>query len=528
MVSPEETPATATPCSDEASPSLLTDPKAASRSRRALLLGLTTAGVAAAAVASSTTQASAGTVDPALHLIRRATYGPSPALLAEVRSTGVQAWLDTQLNPASIPDPEVDALMTRWPKRDLKTWEAREQLASTERWGFAFQVAERHLARALWSRRQLFEVTADFWTNHLVVPVPATDAWDSSHLFHRDVIRRHALGRFADMLAASVQHPALLNVLDNADSTRQAPNENHGRELLELHTVGAGAYTEADVKASARVLSGLSIDKESGLFEFKPWRHWVGPVKVMDWSHENSSAEDGLAVALSMLAYLANHPQTARRIATKLAVRFVADNPPATLVDRLAAVYLSEGTAIAPVLKALFTSAEFTASAGQKVRTPYEDALATLRVLDVKPPTSGTAVLRDFLYLLGRLGQAPLGWPAPNGYPDVAAAWSSASSTLQRWNYHLGAVRGSTLSALPRAAVGTLLPSPLPATYGAYVDALASRLLIDPLTPAQRTALCTYLAHAPGDALKSTDAAVGWRLPYVAALILDTPNFAAR
>jgi hypothetical protein len=89
-------------------------------------------------------------------------------------------------------------------------------------------------------------------------------------------------------------------------------------------------------------------------------------------------------------------------------------------------------------------------------------------------------------------------------------------------------VRGSTLSALPRAAVGTLLPSPLPTTYGGYVDALASRLLIDPLTPAQRTALCTYLVHAPGDALKSTDAAVGWRLPYVAALILDTPNFAAR
>jgi uncharacterized protein (DUF1800 family) len=476
----------------------------------------------------STTQATAGTADPALHLVRRATFGPSPALLAEVRSTGVGAWLDAQLNPSSIPDPELDALLTRWPNRDLKTWEAREKLAATERWGFAFEVAERHLASALWSRRQLFEVMADFWTNHLVVPVPATDAWDSSHLFHRDVIRKHALGRFTDMLAASVQNPALLNVLDNADSTRQAPNENHGRELLELHTVGAGAYTEADVKASARVLSGLSIDKESGLFEFKPWRHWVGPVKVMDWSHENSSAEDGLAVALSMLSYLATHPLTARRLATKLAVRFVADNPPPALVDRLAAVYLSEGTAIAPVLKALFTSAEFTASASQKVRTPYEDALATLRVLDVKPPAPGTAVLRDFLYVLGRMGQAPLGWPAPNGYPDVAAAWASASSTLQRWNFHLAAVRGTTLTGLPRAAASSLLPSPLPATYGAYVDALAARLLVDPLSTAQRTAVCSFLLHAPTDALKATDIAVGSRLPYVAALILDTPNFAAR
>ena len=476
-------------------------PQVASPSRRALLLGMSTAGAAVAAVAGSTTQASAGTGDPVLHLVRRATYGPTPALVAEVRSSGIQPWLDAQLAPASIPDPEVDALMTRWPRRDLRIWEAREQLTTTERWGFAYEVAERHLARALWSRRQLLEVMADFWANHLVVPAPTSDAWDSAHLYHRDVIRKHALGRFTDLLAAAVQSPALLTVLDNADSTRQAPNENHGRELLELHTVGAGAYSEADVKAAARVLSGLSIDKESGLFEFKPWRHWVGPVKVMGWSHENSTAEDGLAVALSMLSYLATHPLTARRIATKLAVRFVADSPPAALVDRLAGVYLSAGTAIAPVLKALFTSAEFGASTSQKVRTPYEDAVATMRVLEARPPASGTSVLREFLYLLGRMGQAPLGWPAPNGYPDVAAAWASASSTLQRWNFHLGAVHGTTFAALPRLAPAALLPSPLPTTFGAYVDALAARLLIDPLTAEQRQAVCTFLLHAPADPL---------------------------
>jgi hypothetical protein len=151
-----------------------------------------------------------------------------------------------------------------------------------------------------------------------------------------------------------------------------------------------------------------------------------------------------------------------------------------------------------------------------------------MRVLEVRPPATGTSVLRDFLYLLGRMGQAPLGWPAPNGYPDVAAAWASSSSTLLRWNYHLGVVRGSTFAALPRVAPASLLPSPLPATYGAYVDALAARLALDPLTAEQRSAVCSFLLHAPGDALKATDSAVGTRLTYVAALLLDSPNFAAR
>jgi uncharacterized protein (DUF1800 family) len=494
--------------------------------RRALILGLAAGAVAAGA--GTADQAEAATTDPVLHLLRRATYGPTPSLVAEVRKSGTTAWLEAQLAPAKIADPVMDGLLPRWPGRNWKTWEAREKLTPAQRGDYMYGTIEQHLARAIWSRRQLLELVVDLWTNHLVVPVPSSDVWDSAHLYQRDVIRKHALGRYQNLLTAATRHPALLQVLDNASSTKSRPNENHARELLELHTVGVGAYSEADVRDTARVLTGLSIDAESGMYEFKPWRHHVGKVSVLGWSHANDSAEGGEKVALSLLAYLAAHPATAKRVVTKLAVRFVADNPPAALVTRLAGVYSAQGTAIVPVLRALFTSAEFTASAGKKVRTPYEDAIATLRVAGVQPPKAGTEDFRKVLWTLRSLGQAPMGWPRPDGYPDVASAWASTSGTLRRWNLHLAVLAGWYLPTLTRPAPRALLPATLPTTYGGYLDALAQRLLVPPLSEAQRTAVCSYLEHAPGDRLKDTDAAVTWRLPNVAALILDSPNFATR
>jgi uncharacterized protein (DUF1800 family) len=333
------------------------------------------------------------------------------------------------------------------------------------------------------------------------------------------------------MLNAAARHPAMLRVLDNADSRKKAPNENYGRELLELHTVGAGAYTEADVTMSALALTGLSVDSESGLYSYKPQRRYVGALKVMGWSHANTSPEGGDAVATSYLTYLATHPATAKRIATKLCIRYVSDTPPATLVTKLAQVYTANNTAIAPVLRALFLSPEFAASIGKKVRTPYEDALASCRVLGLGPEPvpadPSKADLRGLLWLTGTFGQAPMGWPAPNGYPDVAGALGGASSQLNRWNFHLGLTGGWTLKAMPRPALSTLVPATRPATYGALVEALAARLLVT-LSTAQRDAVCRFLEHAPTDTLRADAPALGWRLPYVVALLLDSPTFATR
>ncbi|GAB2776825.1 hypothetical protein GCM10027039_42560 [Terrabacter koreensis] len=497
-----------------------------------LAMSAAASSASAATLATTPTLAAAMTTsDPVLHLLRRATFGPTPALLAEVRAAGTTAWLDAQLAPLTkVPDTAMDAMMSRWPRLGWKTWEVRERLTQFGSWDVMYDLLEGHLARALFSRRQVFETAVDFWTNHLVVPVPSSEVWDSAHLFQRDVIRKHALGKYSDMLNAAARHPSMLKVLDNSDSHKKAPNENYGRELLELHTVGVGNYTEADVKQSALALTGLSVDSESGLYSYKPQRRFVGAVKVMGWTHANTSPEGGDAVATSYLNYLATHPATANRIATKLAIRYVSDAPPATLVSKLAQAYLANGTAIAPVLRVLFLSPEFAASIGQKVRTPYEDALASIRIMGLTPepvPAPGKSELRSLLWLTGTFGQAPMGWPAPNGYPDVAAAWGGASGMVNRWNFHLGLTGNWSLTTMTRPALATWVPSPLPTTYAALVDALAAKLLIT-LSTTQRDAICRFVDHAPTDALTAGAAAVTWRLPYLVALMLDSPNFATR
>ena len=234
---------------------------------------------------------------------------------------------------------------------------------------------------------------------------------------------------------------------------------------------------------------------------------------------------------MAYLTHLARHPRTARRLATKLAVRFVSDTPPSALVDRLAAVYLANDTRIAPVLKSLFTSAEFAASVGQKTKRPLENMISTVRSMGVTPGPDTKGWLDSLLWNARGAGQAPMGWPAPNGYPDVGAAWSGAGVMLAVWNWHMGqgwVATQTTGNQVTYPALRTLLPTTLPTTHGAFVDALATRLLHGPVPATTRDAICALLDKTAASPLRSTDAAVGWRLPYVVALVLDTPEFATR
>ena len=502
----------------------------AQASRRTVIIGSAgTLAVAAQAsqITGAATAEAAAKVDPVLHLLRRTTFGPTPALVAEVKKKGTAAWLDAQLKPGTIADAEIDSLLERWPRLSWTARTCRDKIPFE--WDVMFDLLQAHLARAIWSRRQLFEVMVDFWTNHLVVPVPISEVFDCAHLYQRDVIRKHALGRYCDMLAAAARHPAMLRVLDNADSSKEAPNENYARELLELHTVGVGHYSETDVKSAAKVLTGLSIEEEKTFtYRYKPEQHYVGKIKVLGWSSENTSARGGEAVALSYLRYLAHHKLTATRIATKLAVRFVSDTPPPSLIKKLATVYLSHDTAIAPVLKALFTSAEFKASTGQKVRTPYQDVIATLRIAGVRPEKKGTAGLSELYWFSTQIGQPPMGWPAPNGYPDVAAAWAGPSSLLARWNFHLATVANWSFTTMGRPKPIAFVGTPLPKTYGALVDRLATRLLVGPVSSTQRNGICAFLGHKATTKLPADSEALGWRLSAVIALLLDTSNFATR
>jgi uncharacterized protein (DUF1800 family) len=468
--------------------------------------------------------------DPAWHLLRRATFGPTPALVAEVKTIGTTAWLNQQLNPASIDDSACDAYLTRYPTVSMTTVQIRASIQQYS-WDAMSQLVRATLARALWSKRQLLEVMTEFWSNHFNILTPNGDAWDLKTVDDREVIRKNALGSFSDMLLASAQSPAMMRYLSLATSTVDSLNENYGRELLELHTVGIDAgYTHDDVINSARIMTGYT-EGVHGEFAYRNDWHYVGPVKVLNFTDPNADEFAGLTLIPRYLKYLATHPSTARHLATKLAIRFVSDTPSAALIDSLASVYLANDTAIAPVLRALFTSAEFGASIAQKTRRPMEDLIAASRMMGVAPAAGDANSLGSLYWLLGTLGQAPFGWHPPDGYPDVAGAWLSAGGMLRRWNGHASVTGGWMQDGMSTPAVTTLLPAPAPATIGALVDSLSTRLLGTKLTGTQRSAVIAFAGYrntAKYTENYSSADNIKWDLVPIVTLILNTPNWIQR
>jgi uncharacterized protein (DUF1800 family) len=505
--------------------------------RRSVVGGIAVAGAAAALATGSPAAAGepapAGLLpaDPLLHLLRRATFGPSPASIAEIRRLGAKAWLDRQLAPSAIADKVAEGVVARLPLSRLSIAEIRGRVSAGTlkqySWDPMWQLGFAAVGRAVWSERQLFEVMVDFWSNHLNVTCPQGDVWDS-RIDYDTMIRQHALGKFSDLLKASARHPAMLTYLDNRFSTKAAPNENYGRELLELHTVGL-AYTESDVKDAARLLTGLTVDNGTGRYRYDGAQHAVGAVRVLSFQHANTTAAGGEAAALALLDYLAMHQVTARRIVTKLCVRFVADDPPASLITTLVKVYLDNSSAIVPVLRALFTSAEFAASIGAKTRTPLEDLAATVRTLSYGPAPTGAKFLESLYWMVRDAGQAPLGWGPPNGYPDVADAWRSPSGLLVRWNSHLSVAAGWWPDTLVRPAnLLTGMVGTLPATYGALIEATAVRLLGVAPTAKQTAALAAFYGRTPASPVRSNDPVTGWMYPYLMGMLLNSPSFALR
>jgi uncharacterized protein (DUF1800 family) len=469
---------------------------------------------------------------PALHLLRRVTFGPTQALVDEVEAKGIDAWIAEQTNPMAIQDDVADVVWGLFPMASMNAEQIYGAQPRSE-WHAMHAYGQATVGRQIWSQRQLYEVMVDFWGDHLHVTIPSDTVWDVGNSYYNDVIRGHALGSFSDMLLAAGRHPGMLRYLNNNKSMKESVNENFGRELLELHTVGVGSgYTEDDVRNSAYILTGRTVAGEGdmmmggeGQFVYDPQMHWTGAVRVLDFQHANPSAEGGLEVGDEYLRYLASHPATAQTIARKLAVRFVSDNPPQSLVDRLATTYLDNGTAIKPVLDIMFRSREFWASVGAKTRRPLENFVATARVLDVQPGGNSVEAVEGLYWATGDLGHTPLAWRSPNGYPDVQAAWRSASGMLATWNRHRAMVGGwydGLTFQEPAALVGGR-PS---ATAGEYLDSMCERLCFQRFRPEHRDVLLLFL-EAPADAA-TAQTELESRAGPLAALVLDSPYFSLR
>ncbi|HKV07069.1 MAG TPA: DUF1800 domain-containing protein [Thermoanaerobaculia bacterium] len=465
--------------------------------------------------------------DPVAHLLHRATYGVRQGELEAARAMGAQAWLDEQLDPESIDDSELEnAVEELFPSLGLS---APELIAlSDERedggWENALELKKAALYRAVFTKRQLQEVMVEFWTNHFSIYHFKDVCADLKTVDDREVIRPRALGRFRDLLHASAKSPAMLYYLDNYANVADGPNENYGRELMELHTIGVDAgYTQRDVEEVARCFTGWTItiwegEGKDGLYRFDRTTHDEGPKTVLGTAI--SGGRPGHVDGKKVLDLLARHPACARFISTKLCRRFVADVPPASVVDKAAATFRATDGDIKAVLRTILTSDEFFAAADQKLKRPFELVVSALRTLGVRVEPAG---IEQMIWPLYPLGQVPFEWEPPNGYPDVGGAWANTNGMLNRWNFASALV----LNWFDGVTVETekLVRRSRARTPAALVDAFASRLLQRSLDPADRDRLVAYTA---GDRPPGTRAPLSFlnqQAPGLLALLLSSPYF---
>ena len=414
------------------------------------------------------------------------------------------------------------------------------------------------VARAALSERQLLEVMTDFWENHFSVYSGKMPTRFTLLEYDRDAIRPHALGRFRDLLGAVAHSPAMLYYLDNwqsrADSMhltlseyraldrartpeaafriheqarrrRAGLNENYGRELLELHSLGVdGGYTQADVIAAARALTGWSIatPRDGGAFVFHPEWHDAEPKRFLGVALPAGRGEDDGEEVLDIVA---RHPSTARFIATKLVRRFVADTPPASLVARAAAEFQRTDGDIRRVMAVIVSSPEFYSRAayGAKVKEPFALVVSTYRALGGHPDSLGRTV-----QLAARLGQPLWGRLTPDGWPDDAAAWMNTGAILQRIRFGLDAGAGR----IPGIRVANVAAS----TAEARVDSAIILVLHGEATNETRTVLLNgrnpLATMEPPDAISpvmpngSTPQALSFAA--IVGLAIGSPDFQRR
>jgi hypothetical protein len=472
----------------------------------------------------------------ARHLVGRFSYGVTPALAREVEQHGgARGWFEWQLSPHRVPDHEGQALGSWFPHL---RWSPSEVARQSERgkvggWEVMSDYQNWLLLRRMHSRQQVLEVMTEFWENHFNVPVSGDGVYTWRVRYGHE-IRARALDSFESLLQAVSVHPAMGLFLGNAVSDKDHPNENQGRELLELHTVGLGAgYRERDVVDSARILTGWRVDvwKTWAAF-YDTGSHYRGHVRVLGFHSRNHDRREHACKKLTRdyLHYLAHHPATAKHIATKLATVFVSDTPPRALVKHLARVYLAHGTQIKPVLRALVDSSEFKHSVGQVIRDPENDLVATYRLMGVHvaKPHGADRAAHQLVWLSDTMGQMPMAWPAPNGRPIAGAAWSSPSRVMGSMDVHYVMSGGwypnhgihypKPTSWLPHKSV----------RFDHLVDHMSRQILHRPASDHLRKACRQAVAVGGHEPITKDHPVMQWLFPRLLTTFFDSPDFFRR
>lgn len=443
--------------------------------------------------------------------------------------------------------------LTPQQREDLLAMNNPEQMIDDE-------LIQGKLLRATYSERQLDDVMSDFWFNHFNVFIGKDADRFLITSYERDVIRPHALGKFEDLLIAAAQSPAMLYYLDNwlsvgpnsdvangikrrnkrdekkysksngpvkqSKGKRNGLNENYGRELMELHTLGVnGGYTQKDVTELARVLTGWTLKKPndgdySFSFTFDERMHEPGEKTVLGHRIKPNGEKEGYEV----LHILAHHPSTAKFVCTKLAQRFVSDNPSPELIDRMTQTYLKKDGEIREVLKTLFQSPEFWAADDYraKIKTPLEFVVSALRASDADI-TDAMPVARQ----LQNMGMPLYGMQPPTGYSMKADAWVNSSALLGRMNFALALTAGKLKGV--QVDSGRLLDTQQPPTDAEQtLEALEKNLLAGNVSKQTHDMIAAQLQDPNIAQRKLDDPSHPPNVAGIAGLILGSPEFQRR
>lgn len=423
----------------------------------------------------------------ALHALNRLAFGPRPGDVERVNQIGVERYIREQLDAQSIPEPpelvrRVAALRTlhmtpvelfetfQLPVRRAKGDREAQKEARQRSRVIVLEAIEGRLMRAIYGPRQLQEVMAAFWFNHFNVFAGKGLCHLWAGAYEQEAIRPHTFGPFRALLGATARHPAMLFYLDNWQNTgpnsagRRGKfagiNENYAREVMELHTLGVGGgYTQADVTALAHILTGWGLQRRGlarmrmGRMGWRPWRPG-GPLPLPggqgdqygfyfdprrhDFSDQiflgrTFHGAAGIAEGEQALDILARSPATARHLSFELAQHFVADDPPQSLVARMAERFERSGGDIRATLETLFFSSEFwdVRYAGTKFKTPYDYVISAARL-------TGAAGITNYRPLFGAMavmGMAPYGRETPDGYHDTREAWLNPDAMMMRLSF---------------------------------------------------------------------------------------------
>jgi uncharacterized protein (DUF1800 family) len=402
-----------------------------------------------------------------LQFLNRITYGATAQDVEDYRRLGRWAYLareltyhaDNGLPPdaaAHIAELRVSKTSTAQVIEELKGMRmmARDKPADQKKeiqkqlrqdfQEFDFEVFERRSVRALYSPHQLQEMLTWFWFNHFNVFQNKKQVRFLLSDYEESAIRPHVLGKFRDLVRAVLMHPAMLVYLDNAENRKGAINENYARELMELHTLGVdGGYTQADVQALAHILTGAGVDLsprpegrrgeffKEGLFAFDPNRHDAGPKRFLG---QDFAGEPGFSEIERAIDMLCRHPSTARFVSRKLAVYFLADEPPQALVERMTLTFRGTDGDIAATLRTLFDSPEFSdpAYAGKKFKDPVQYLYSSLRLAY---PGQLVRNYRPIFGALGQLGEPVYGHQTPDGYSMKERDWASSDQLEKRFEF---------------------------------------------------------------------------------------------